>query len=141
MRAPTSSTTATSGSGSPTAVTDTTQATPGVAPTPSAPSTGQPAVAPTVAPTAEASREAALAKTPRVAIKTKRLSGSLSLNGGRIDDLKLSDYNVKLNDPSEKVTLLSPAAGPNAYYALYGWAPAGDLSFDDVPGANTPWTG
>ena len=124
----------------PTAVTDTTQATPGVAPTPSVPSTGQPAVAPTVTPTAEASREAALAKTPRVAIKTKRLSGSLSLKGGRIDDLKLSDYNVKLNDPSEKVTLLSPAAGPAAYYALYGWAPAGDLSFEDVPGANTPWT-
>ncbi len=124
----------------PTAVTDTTQVTPGVAPTPTVPSTGQPAVAPTVVPTAEASREAALAKTPRVAIKTKRLSGSMSLNGGRIDDLKLSDYNVKLNDPSEKVTLLSPAAGPNAYYALYGWAPAGDLSFEDVPGANTPWT-
>lgn len=121
----------------PTAVTDTTQ---GVAPTPTVPSTGQPAVAPSVAPTAEASREAALAKTPRIAIRTKRLSGSMSLTGGRIDDLKLSDYNVRLNDPSEKVTLLSPAAGPNAYYALYGWAPAGDLSFEDVPGANTPWT-
>ncbi len=123
-----------------TAVTDATQATPGVATTPAVPSAGQPAVAPSVTPTLEASRDAALAKTPRVAIKTARLSGSMSLKGGRIDDLRLRDYNVQLNDPSEKVTLLSPAAGPNAYYALYGWAPAGDLSFEDVPGANTPWT-
>lgn len=124
----------------PAPVADATQGTPGVATTPTVPSAGQPALAPSVTPTLEATREAALAKTPRVAIKTARLSGSLSLKGGRIDDLKLTDYNVRLNDPSEKVTLLSPAAGPNAYYALYGWAPAGDLSFEDVPGANTPWT-
>ena len=36
--------------------------------------------------------------------------------------------------------LLSPVGGPGAYYALYGWSPGGALSYDDVPGPNTPWT-
>jgi YidC/Oxa1 family membrane protein insertase len=117
-----------------------TEATPGVAATPTAPASNGVAATPSLTTTPIESREAALAMTDRVSIKTPRLSGSLSLTGGRIDDLSLLDYNVNLNDPSEKETLLSPAAGPNAYYALYGWAPAGDLSFEDVPGASTPWT-
>ncbi len=112
----------------------------GVASTPNVPTDGSVAPTPSLAGAPVDSRKDALAKTTRVAINTPRLSGSLSLVGGRIDDLKLLDYNVKLNDPSEKETLLSPASGPAAYYALYGWAPTGDLSFEDVPGANTPWT-
>ena len=28
----------------------------------------------------------------------------------------------------------------NAYYALFGWGPAGSLDYADVPGANTEWT-
>ncbi|MCB1366623.1 MAG: membrane protein insertase YidC, partial [Rhodobacteraceae bacterium] len=84
-------------------------------------------------------REAALAKTERVRIETPALSGSLSLKGGRIDDLALNDYRVTLDPASDKVTLLSPVGSPEPYYALYGWAPVGDLDFADVPGANTPW--
>jgi YidC/Oxa1 family membrane protein insertase len=93
----------------------------------------------TIAITPAESRIAALGKTERVQIKTARVEGSMSLIGGRIDDLRLLDYDVKLNDPSVKETLLSPAGGPKAYYALYGWAPAGGLDFADVPGANTPY--
>ncbi len=100
---------------------------------------GEVAAAPSIAATPQETRTAALGKTQRVQIKTNRLAGSLSLIGGRIDDLKLTDYNVRLNDTSDKVTLLSPAGGPEAYYALYGWAPAGGLEFEDVPGASTPW--
>jgi YidC/Oxa1 family membrane protein insertase len=37
------------------------------------------------------------------------------------------------------VRLLAPTGGAEPYYALYGWAPAGELSFEDVPGADTPW--
>ena len=87
----------------------------------------------------EESGELALEKSERITIETKRLSGSISLNGGRIDDLQLLDYNVRLNDESEKVTLLSPAGAPNAYFTMYGWAPAGSLNFDEVPGASTKW--
>ena len=109
----------------------------GVASTPTA--EGDVAVAPSLSGSPEDTRDAALGKTDRIIIKTDRVSGSLSLTGGRIDDLKLLDYNVRLNDPSVKETLLSPAGGPNAYYALYGWAPASGIEFSDVPGASTPW--
>ncbi len=86
------------------------------------------------------SRELALAATPRVRIDTPRLAGSVSLKGGRIDDLSLKDYRVTLDEDSDLVTLLSPVGGAHAYYALYGWAPVGDLEFSDVPGANTDWS-
>ena len=94
---------------------------------------------PTIEISKEESRELALEKSERITIDTERLSGSISLNGGRIDDLQLLDYNVRLNDESEKVTLLSPAGAPNAYFTMYGWAPAGSLDFDEVPGASTKW--
>lgn len=79
------------------------------------------------------------AQAARIPIRTGRLDGSMSIVGGRIDDLALSDYNVRLNDPSEKVVLLSPADSVDPYYVLYGWSPGGDLDFEDVPGANTRW--
>ncbi len=85
------------------------------------------------------SREAALATAERIAIDTPKLEGTLSLVGGRIDDLSLKDYRETLDEDAEIVTLLSPVGSPNAYYALYGWAPAGDLTYEQVPGANTPW--
>lgn len=80
------------------------------------------------------------AEAPRLAIETPRLSGALSLLGGRIDTLLLNDYNETLEPDSEKVELLSPVGAEKPYYALYGWAPAGDLAYEDVPGANTLWT-
>ena len=95
---------------------------------------------PTLTATAAETRTQALAKSARVKIATPRVSGSISLVGGRIDDLHLNDYNVRLNDPSQKVVLLSPAGGPDAYFSLFGWAPGGDLGFDDVPGPQTEWT-
>jgi YidC/Oxa1 family membrane protein insertase len=89
---------------------------------------------------AAASRAAALADAPRVPIETARLTGSISLQGGRIDDLSLKDYNETIEDGSDIVTVLSPVGSPEAYYALYGWAPGAGMSLDDVPGANTLWT-
>jgi YidC/Oxa1 family membrane protein insertase len=89
---------------------------------------------------AAANRAAALADAPRVPIETARLTGSISLQGGRIDDLSLKDYNETIEDGSDIVTVLSPVGSPEAYYALYGWAPGAGMSLDDVPGANTLWT-
>ena len=98
------------------------------------------ASAPSITTTVSETREIALEKTKRIEIKSNRIEGSLSLTGARIDDLKLLDYNVKLNDASEKVTLLSPAGGPSAYYILHGFSPAGSLDFNDVPTATTVWS-
>ncbi|MCA3445534.1 MAG: membrane protein insertase YidC [Rhodobacter sp.] len=86
-------------------------------------------------PAAQAAPEAA-----RIAIDTPRIEGSITLLGGRIDDLKLKDYRVTLDPDSELVRLLTPVGQTGSYYALYGWAPGGDLGFEDVPGPNTEWT-
>ena len=75
---------------------------------------------------------------PRVKIDTPNLTGSISLLGGRIDELALREYFETL-EKQKNVTLLSPVGNENAYYALFGWAPAGDLTHDDVPGPNTLW--
>ncbi|MBV7408154.1 membrane protein insertase YidC [Maritimibacter sp. DP1N21-5] len=101
--------------------------------TPDAPGDTAPAATP-------ADTQSALAASPRIAIDTPKLSGSVALLGGRIDDLHLNDYNVSLDADSDTVTLLKPAGEPEAYYTLYGWAPAGDLDAAEVPNANTEWT-
>ncbi|MGB8812258.1 MAG: membrane protein insertase YidC [Paracoccaceae bacterium] len=79
-------------------------------------------------------------EAPRLTVDTPKLSGTISMLGGRIDDLSLKTYHETLDPTSPMVRLLSPVGKPNAYYALYGWAPAGNLAFEDVPGANTEWT-
>ena len=90
--------------------------------------------------TPEETRAEAVAATNRVPVDTPRLTGSISLTGGRIDDISLKDYQETIDDDSPIVTLLSPAGGPGAYYALHGWVPGGDLDFDAVPSATTEWS-
>ena len=79
------------------------------------------------------------AETPRLAIETPRVAGSISLMGGRIDDLLLKDYRETIEPDSETVRLLSPIGTPAPYYALHGWAPGAGLTAEQVPGANTLW--
>ncbi|WP_135506635.1 membrane protein insertase YidC [Roseovarius aestuariivivens] len=91
--------------------------------------------------TATAPETATTADTaPRVEIDTPSLTGSISLRGGRIDDLMLKNYRETLEPDAPIVTLLSPIGGDHAYYALFGWAPGGGLTPDQVPGANTVWS-
>ncbi|WP_116598075.1 membrane protein insertase YidC [Primorskyibacter marinus] len=104
------------------------------------------AAVPLAAPSSGTNADAAEAATPqnadeapRIAIETPRLSGSVSLAGGRIDDLFLSDYRVTLDPGAETVHMLRPVGSDAPYYALFGWAPGSGLSIDDVPGANTLW--
>ena len=81
----------------------------------------------------------ALATAPRITIDTPELEGSISLLGGRIDELRLKLYRVDLSENSDIVTLFRPEGQDQAYYALFGWAPAGDLTYESVPGATTLW--
>ena len=78
------------------------------------------------------------AESPRLTIDTPELSGSISLLGGRIDDLSLKHYLLELDKP-ETVRLLSPTGQNNAFYAVFGWAPAAGLAPEDVPNARTEW--
>ncbi len=103
--------------------------------TPSATGTGTAGDATTV--TEEALPED---QAPRVDIDTPRLKGSLSLSGGRIDELFLKDYKVSIDEGAPIVDLLSPIGSESAYYALYGWAPGAGVGGEDVPGPNTQWT-
>ena len=98
-----------------------------------------PGGAPQLGAAATLSRDEVLARSERIPIRTARLRGSISLVGGRIDDLDLLDYRVTVEPGSANVTLLTPAGAPEAYYALYGWSPAGGLGFDAVPGPTTAW--
>ncbi|MEP2532066.1 membrane protein insertase YidC [Shimia sp.] len=106
--------------------------------TPVAPSASVPATTDTSEPVTATADD--VTDAPRVEIATDRLSGSISLVGGRIDDLKLNDYRETLDEGSPIVSFLSPSGQPNAYYALYGWAPGAGLTHDQVPGANTEWS-
>jgi YidC/Oxa1 family membrane protein insertase len=114
------------------------QGLPGVATAPVAPpaadaptAEGQPALAPM-------SRDEALKGTPRLAIKTPSLEGSIALKGGRIDDLVLVKYRETVDPNSAMVTLLSPAGGPKPYFAEYGWV-AQSGSTAKVPDRDTVW--
>ncbi|MGQ0566538.1 MAG: membrane protein insertase YidC [Gemmobacter sp.] len=101
-----------------------------------------PAVTPPAAagaPATDASANATVATAPRIAIDTQHLVGSISLAGGRIDDLSLKTYRQTIEPGADIVRLLKPAGEAGAYYAVYGWAPAGALAGGDVPGASTVW--
>ncbi len=80
------------------------------------------------------------ANIPTVAIETPSLTGSISLLGGRLDNLSLKKYRTSLDADAEIVQLLKPEGQIEAYYALFGWAQGGALAVDDVPNPATVWT-
>lgn len=82
------------------------------------------------------SRDDALGRSDRVLIDSPSVDGSISLIGGRIDDLNLKRYRVTIEEDSPEVTLLSPTSGPAPYYSVFGWAGA---NAGNLPGLSTPW--
>ncbi|MDZ7282821.1 membrane protein insertase YidC [Sphingomonas sanguinis] len=87
-------------------------------------------------PTAIRDRKVVLAETPRVAIDTPRLKGSINLKGARIDDLVLLDYKQTVDKNSPPIRLLSPAGTEGAYFAGFGWRTDGLTP----PAADAVWT-
>lgn len=85
----------------------------------------------------------------RIQISSPSLEGSISLAGGRIDDLLLKKYHETLDDASPDVRLLSPSSatadpsidttGSKPYYAVYGWTPGAGTDPALVPGPSTIW--
>jgi len=82
-------------------------------------------------PTEDATVEAA-----RIAIETPELSGSLSLQGGRLDDVYLTEYRETIEEDAETVRLLRPQGENDAYLAVFGWAGNGV----NVPDPDTLWS-
>jgi YidC/Oxa1 family membrane protein insertase len=98
----------------------------------------QPA-SPVVAAAAEPrlSREDALAASPRIAIETPSVKGSINLKGARLDDLTLERYHVTVDPGSPAIVLLSPSGGPDAYFSEQGWH-AADAGLK-LPDNDTLW--
>lgn len=72
-----------------------------------------------------------LAETPRVAIETPRLKGSINLQGARLDDLTLTDHTTELAKDSPPVRLFAPSGTKDAYFSRFGWAGDGVKLPDD----------
>jgi YidC/Oxa1 family membrane protein insertase len=83
------------------------------------------------------SREEALKESPRVAIDSPRLKGSINLKGARLDDLVLKDYRETIEPNSPNIVLLSPANTEHGYFTELGWlGEGGNLA---LPGSETVW--
>lgn len=73
----------------------------------------------------------------RVPIRTGTVTGSLSLTGGRIDDLFLTHYRETIDADSPAVELFRPEGMKHAFFAQFGWS--GPNIPGGVPGPTTPW--
>jgi YidC/Oxa1 family membrane protein insertase len=80
-------------------------------------------------------RAIVMRESPRVAIHTPRLDGSINLRGARVDDLVLTAERETIAADSPPVRLFSPAGAPGAYFAGFGWTGTGVA----VPGPDTVW--
>ncbi|MDB5438355.1 MAG: rane protein insertase YidC, partial [Caulobacteraceae bacterium] len=92
---------------------------------------------PTGAAPTNLTRNQAMAATPRLAIDTPTLKGSLSLVGGRIDDLFLKTFSTTVDPASPPVELLRPQGADLSYFATFGWV---GQNIAGLPDATTTWT-
>ncbi|HWA63772.1 MAG TPA: membrane protein insertase YidC [Caulobacteraceae bacterium] len=91
----------------------------------------------TVGPATFLPRAQALAQSPRVAIDTPTLKGSIALTGARLDDLFLTRYPVSLDKGAPPVELLRPAGMEHAYFVMLGWQ---GQNLPGMPGPDSLWT-
>jgi YidC/Oxa1 family membrane protein insertase len=111
---------------------------------PAQPVPGQPAPAAGTpqsgsAPVGAMTRAAALTASPRIAIETPHIKGSIALKGARIDDVSFVTYRETVDPKSPNIILLSPSGGPEPFYAEFGWVNAAGGNAK-LPGADTLWT-
>ena len=83
------------------------------------------------------SREQALADGPRLIIETPTLTGSIALQGGRFDDLTLTQFHETVDKSSPNIDLLHPTGTLEPYFADFGWATL-DRSIP-MPGPDSLW--
>ncbi len=84
-------------------------------------------------------RDDALAASARVKIETSSVSGSINLQGARIDDLHLLKYRESIDPKSPTITFLSPNGAPGALFAEQGLVGAVGTTAR-IPDATTLWT-
>jgi YidC/Oxa1 family membrane protein insertase len=102
---------------------------PGAPPTPGGPAPG---------PGLTLSRDSVLKTSPRINVETPQLRGSISLKGGRVDDLALTQYRETVDPKSDPIVLLSPSGSKHPFYAEFGWV-GGAGSTVKTPSSETIW--
>jgi len=83
------------------------------------------------------SRDDALKKSKRVKIENDSIIGSLSLEGGMIDDISFKKHKQNLEN-NENVKFLNPADTENGFYVETGWTSINNKI--KVPTKKTIWT-
>ena len=82
-------------------------------------------------------RTEVISSTQRIPVHGDKVTGSISLTGGRIDDLSLNDQYISV-EKTEHVNLLSPSGAADAYYVESGWT--SDDKSAVLPDEKTPWS-
>jgi YidC/Oxa1 family membrane protein insertase len=85
-------------------------------------------------------RASVLAESPRVAIDTRSLKGSIALKGARIDDVALKHYRETIERNSPNIVLLSPEDTAEPYFADAGYLTAEVENPPKLPDTETLWT-
>ena len=83
------------------------------------------------------SRDDVINKVNRIKVENQNIQGSISLEGGIIDDIIFKNYRETLNSEN-KVTFLNPKNSTNEYFIETGWAVGGDQKVS-LPLDNTIW--
>jgi YidC/Oxa1 family membrane protein insertase len=83
-------------------------------------------------------RAKVMAEAPRLRIHTPKITGSISLQGARIDDVTLAQFKETLNADSPGIVLFSPPGTHGAYYAEFGWVGLGENKVK-TPGPDSVW--
>jgi YidC/Oxa1 family membrane protein insertase len=112
---------------------------PGSTPSPATPSATPGAPKTTLDKPGTLTRQAALASSPRIAIESPRVRGSIALKGARIDDVALLAYRETVDPNSPNIVLLSPSGSPEPFYAEFGWI-NGTGTNAKLPNADTVWS-
>ena len=82
------------------------------------------------------SRDESINNSDRIRIENENIIGSISLEGGLIDDISFKNHKQKV-EGSENIEFLNPAQTENGFYAESGWASIGNKI--KVPTKNSKW--
>ena len=82
------------------------------------------------------SRNESIKKSDRVKIENNNIIGSISLQGGLIDDISFKNHKQKV-DGNKNIEFLNPAQSENGFYVESGWASIGNEV--KVPTKNSKW--
>ena len=82
------------------------------------------------------SRGDSISKSNRIKIENNNIIGSISLEGGLIDDVSFKNHKQKVGD-KKNIEFLNPSQSKNGFYVESGWASIGNNI--KVPTKNSKW--